>query len=118
MACGHSPPHKQATFDVLCPGCGPAAAGPVVPVLRSPSARHQRGTEPRGTRHGGTFTRESTGNYYGSIKTLRLKVKQAPLRPLEKTTDQAPDYRMDMGDRLRGGVSQDRARIENTFRSS
>nr|WP_240609588.1 hypothetical protein [Phenylobacterium deserti] len=47
-----------------------------------------------------------------------MKVKQAPLRPLEKTTDQAPDYRMDMGDRLRGGVSQDRARIENTFRSS
>jgi uncharacterized protein (DUF736 family) len=45
----------------------------------------------------GTFTKDSAGNYNGSIRTLTLTVKQATLRRVEKTTDQAPDYRMDMG---------------------
>ncbi|MCR5876655.1 DUF736 domain-containing protein [Phenylobacterium sp. J426] len=42
----------------------------------------------------GTFTKSSDGSYAGSIKTLSLNVKQAQLRPIEKESDNAPDFRI------------------------
>ena len=44
----------------------------------------------------GTFTAQGDG-YTGSIKTLTLNVKQAVLRPNEKTDDKAPDFRIFAG---------------------
>ena len=44
----------------------------------------------------GTFTAQGDG-YTGSIKTLTLNVKQAVLRPNEKTDDKAPDFRIFSG---------------------
>ena len=40
----------------------------------------------------GTFTREGE-NYVGSITTLTIKTK-ATIKPVEKTAENAPDYRV------------------------
>ncbi len=40
----------------------------------------------------GTFVREGE-NYVGSITTLTIKTK-ATIKPVEKTADKAPDYRV------------------------
>jgi len=42
----------------------------------------------------GTFTKSDDGAYFGAIKTLTLNVKNAQLRPAEKETDKAPDFRL------------------------
>jgi uncharacterized protein (DUF736 family) len=47
----------------------------------------------------GTFTRDESGTFSGSIRTLTLNVKAA-LRPVAKDNDKAPDYRVQAG----GGV--------------
>jgi uncharacterized protein (DUF736 family) len=44
----------------------------------------------------GTFT-FADGAYSGAIKTLSLNVRNAQLRPNEKSDDKAPDYRMFSG---------------------
>ncbi|MFB7881452.1 DUF736 domain-containing protein [Brevundimonas diminuta] len=44
----------------------------------------------------GTFTAQGDG-YTGSIKTLTLNVRNATLRPNEKSDDKAPDYRIFAG---------------------
>jgi uncharacterized protein (DUF736 family) len=44
----------------------------------------------------GTFTRTDDA-YSGAIKTLSLNVRNAQLRPNDKTDDKAPDYRMFSG---------------------
>lgn len=43
----------------------------------------------------GTFTREGE-NFVGSIATLTVKTK-ATIRPVEKTGEQAPDFRISAG---------------------
>jgi uncharacterized protein (DUF736 family) len=43
----------------------------------------------------GTFTREGT-NFVGTIATLTVRTK-ATIRPVEKTGDQAPDFRVSAG---------------------
>jgi uncharacterized protein (DUF736 family) len=43
----------------------------------------------------GTFTRENDG-FVGTIATLTVKTK-ATIRPVEKTSDQAPDFRVNAG---------------------
>jgi len=45
----------------------------------------------------GTFTKDDPGNYNGAIKTLTLDVKKATFRKVEKTNDQAPDFRIFSG---------------------
>ena len=45
----------------------------------------------------GTFTKDDAGNYNGSVKTLTLDVKKATFRKVEKTNDQAPDFRIFSG---------------------
>lgn len=40
----------------------------------------------------GTFVKTEDGAYTGSIKTLRLNIKQAQLRPVQKDSKNAPDY--------------------------
>jgi len=45
----------------------------------------------------GTFTKSADGSYAGAIKTLSLNVKQAQLRPVDKESDNAPDYRIFTG---------------------
>ena len=45
----------------------------------------------------GTFTKDDAGNYNGAIKTLTLDVKKATFRKVEKTNDQAPDFRIFSG---------------------
>ena len=42
----------------------------------------------------GTFTKSGDGSYAGSIKTLSLNVKQAQLRPVDKESENAPDFRI------------------------
>ena len=42
----------------------------------------------------GTFTKSDDGSYSGSIKTLSLNVRQAELRPVEKASKNAPDFRI------------------------
>lgn len=44
----------------------------------------------------GTFT-HADGAYSGAIRTLSLNVRNAQLRPNDKTDDKAPDYRMFSG---------------------
>ena len=41
----------------------------------------------------GTFTRDGSGAYTGTIKTLTLNVK-ASIKPCERDNDKAPDYRV------------------------
>jgi uncharacterized protein (DUF736 family) len=41
----------------------------------------------------GTFTRDETGAYAGTIKTLTLNVK-ATIKPVSKDNEKAPDYRI------------------------
>ena len=45
----------------------------------------------------GTFSMDDAGNYNGAIKTLTLDVKKATFRKVEKTNDQAPDFRIFSG---------------------
>ena len=41
----------------------------------------------------GTFTRDESGSYTGTIKTLTLNVK-ATIKPVSKDNEKAPDYRV------------------------
>jgi len=41
----------------------------------------------------GSFTRDETGTYTGTIKTLAFNVK-ASIKPCDRDTDKAPDYRV------------------------
>jgi uncharacterized protein (DUF736 family) len=45
----------------------------------------------------GTFMKSGDGSYTGSIRTLSLNVKQAQLKPVEKDSENAPDYRIFAG---------------------
>ncbi|MBI1198553.1 MAG: DUF736 family protein [Phenylobacterium sp.] len=45
----------------------------------------------------GTFTKSGDGSYAGSIRTLSLNVKQAQLRPVDRESENAPDYRIFAG---------------------
>ena len=45
----------------------------------------------------GAFTKDETGDYTGSIKTLTLNVKSAVLRKVEKGNDKGPDFRIFSG---------------------
>jgi uncharacterized protein (DUF736 family) len=44
----------------------------------------------------GAFSRDESGTYTGTIRTLTLNVK-ATLRPVSKDNDKAPDYRVQAG---------------------
>ena len=44
----------------------------------------------------GTFTRQENGSFNGTIKTLALNVK-ATIRPADKDSEKAPDYRVFAG---------------------
>ena len=44
----------------------------------------------------GTFTRDETGAYNGTIKTLTLNVK-ASIKPCDRDNDRAPDFRVTAG---------------------
>jgi uncharacterized protein (DUF736 family) len=41
----------------------------------------------------GTFTRDETGTYTGTIRTLTLNVK-ASIKPCDRDSDKAPDHRV------------------------
>lgn len=45
----------------------------------------------------GTFMKSGDGSYTGSIRTLSLNVKQAQLKPVEKESENAPDFRIFAG---------------------
>jgi uncharacterized protein (DUF736 family) len=45
----------------------------------------------------GTFTKLVDGNFIGAINTLKLNIKGAQFRPIEKTSANAPDYRVYAG---------------------
>lgn len=44
----------------------------------------------------GTFTQAGNGSFSGTIKTLTLNAK-ATLRPIDKESDKAPDFRVVVG---------------------
>jgi len=44
----------------------------------------------------GTFTKSDNGNFTGTIKTASLNLK-ATIRPVDKESDKAPDYRVAAG---------------------
>lgn len=44
----------------------------------------------------GTFTQAGNGSFAGTIRTLTLNAK-AILRPIDKESDKAPDYRLAVG---------------------
>ena len=60
----------------------------------------------------GTFTKQDDGSYAGSIKTLNLNVRQAQLRPNDKTSEDAPDFRIFAG-RTEFGAAWRRTSREN-----
>jgi uncharacterized protein (DUF736 family) len=60
----------------------------------------------------GAFTKQDDGSYAGSIKTLNLNVKQAQLRPNDKASDDAPDFRIFSG-RTEFGAAWRRTSREN-----
>lgn len=45
----------------------------------------------------GSFTKTSDGSFHGGIRTLTLNVKGVEIRPVELTTDKAPDHRVIAG---------------------
>jgi uncharacterized protein (DUF736 family) len=45
----------------------------------------------------GTFTKSDDGSIRGAIKTLTLNVKSVVLKPADKESDNAPDYRIFSG---------------------
>ena len=61
----------------------------------------------------GTFSKSADGSFAGSIKTLGLNVKQAQLRPVEKESDNAPDYRIFAGATEFGAAWKKTARDTN-----
>lgn len=44
----------------------------------------------------GTFTQADNGSFSGTVKTLTLDTK-ATLRPIDKESDKAPDFRLAVG---------------------
>jgi uncharacterized protein (DUF736 family) len=66
----------------------------------------------------GTFTQDDAGNYNGSIKTLTLNVKSAPLRKVaEKDNDKAPDFRIFSGSAEFGAAWRKVSREERAYLS-
>lgn len=65
----------------------------------------------------GTFTKTEAGDYAGAIKTLTLNVKQAALRKVEKTNDQAPDFRIFSGQTEFGAAWKRTSREEREYLS-
>jgi uncharacterized protein (DUF736 family) len=55
----------------------------------------------------GTFTRDDTGTFTGTIRTLTLNAK-ATIKPAQKDNDKAPDYRVTAagGDEFGAGWSK------------
>ena len=65
----------------------------------------------------GTFTKDDAGHYNGSIKTLTLDVKKATFRKVEKTNDQAPDFRIFSGQTEFGAAWMKTSREERAYLS-
>jgi uncharacterized protein (DUF736 family) len=65
----------------------------------------------------GTFTKDDAGNYNGAIKTLTLNVKQATFRQVEKTNDQAPDFRIFAGQTEFGAAWKKTSREDRAYLS-
>ena len=63
----------------------------------------------------GTFTREGDA-FVGSIATLTLKAK-VTIKPVEKTGDQAPDYRVYAGTVELGAAWSQKSKAENSYLS-
>ena len=61
----------------------------------------------------GTFMKSDDGSYIGSIKTLSLSVKQAQLRPVQKESENAPDFRIFAGGTEFGAAWKKTARETN-----
>ena len=45
----------------------------------------------------GTFTANANGSFSGAIRTLSLNVKSVTIRPVEKSGERGPDYRVFAG---------------------
>ncbi|BCI71969.1 hypothetical protein SPKIRA_27990 [Sphingomonas paucimobilis] len=81
--------------------CAPAASGarPIIPA--SPIAVEAAAVVARSERNYdmatiGTFTQAGNGSFTGTIKTLTLNAK-ATLRPIDKESEKAPDFRLAVG---------------------
>ena len=61
----------------------------------------------------GTFMKSGDGSYNGSIRTLSLNVKQAQLRPVDKESENAPDFRIFAGGTEFGAAWKKTARETN-----
>lgn len=65
----------------------------------------------------GSFTKQADGSYAGSIKTLTINVKQAQLRPNDKTDEKAPDYRIFAGQTEFGAAWKKTSRDDRDYLS-
>ncbi|TCL67311.1 uncharacterized protein DUF736 [Rhizobium sp. BK251] len=67
----------------------------------------------------GTFTRDETGAYAGTIKTLTLNLK-ASIKPCDRDNERAPDFRVTavVSSSEPAGAAPPAKRAPSTFRSS
>jgi len=45
----------------------------------------------------GTFSKAQDGSFHGAIRTLALSLKSVDIRPVERSSDSGPDYRISAG---------------------
>jgi len=45
----------------------------------------------------GTFSKTQDGGFHGAIRTLALSLKAVDIRPVERSSDSGPDYRVYAG---------------------
>jgi len=96
-ASGHSSRPTSSAATVLRYRCGPADAFRPIrrlsTAIEAASGGFEQPQEIKTMAQIGTFTRDETGAYNGTIKTLTLNVK-ASIKPCDRDNDRAPDFRV------------------------
>ena len=65
----------------------------------------------------GAFTANADGSYSGAIRTLSLNVKTVQIRPVEKTNERGPDFRIFSGPTEFGAAWKKTSRDNNEYLS-
>jgi len=79
------------------------------------AARHQIGETTMATI--GAFTANADGSYSGAIRTLSLNVKTVQFRPVEKTGERSPDFRVYSGQTEFGAAWKKTSKDNNDYLS-
>ena len=65
----------------------------------------------------GTFTAHANGSFTGAITTLAIDLKKVQFRPVDKTSDKSPDFRVTAGNADLGAAWKKTSKDNNEYLS-